>query len=83
MRERLRKGPGYVVRKKRLTKNPISKANLPEDWTPRRPPMTPSIRAPSESPPAKPQVKADKPALMQSAPAGFEAALTAPGSLPI
>ena len=29
---------GYAVRKKRLDKNPLSKANLPEDWTP---PQTP------------------------------------------
>jgi hypothetical protein len=31
---RLHKCLGYAVRKKRLTKNPLSKANLPEGWTP-------------------------------------------------
>ena len=30
----LHRALGYAVRKKRLDKNPLSKANLPEDWTP-------------------------------------------------
>ncbi len=30
----LHRALGYAVRKKRLTKNPLSKANLPEGWTP-------------------------------------------------
>ena len=34
----LHKCLGYAVRKKRLSSNPLSKANLPEDWTP---PQTP------------------------------------------
>ena len=30
----LHRALGYAVRKKRLDKNPLSKGNLPEDWTP-------------------------------------------------
>jgi integrase len=30
----LHRALGYAVRKKRLEKNPLSKGNLPEDWTP-------------------------------------------------
>jgi hypothetical protein len=30
----LHRALGYAVRKKRLDKNPLSKSNLPEDWTP-------------------------------------------------
>jgi hypothetical protein len=33
----LHKCLGYAVRKKRLTNNPLSKANLPEGWTPPEP----------------------------------------------
>jgi hypothetical protein len=40
---------GYAVRKKRLDKNPLSKGNLPEDWTPRKHRTTPSTPAPSEA----------------------------------
>jgi hypothetical protein len=29
----LHRALGYAVRKKRLDKNPLSKGNLPEDWT--------------------------------------------------
>jgi hypothetical protein len=36
----LHKALGYAVRKKRLEKNPLSKGNLPEGWTP--PVSTPS-----------------------------------------
>jgi hypothetical protein len=31
-RKRLHRCLGYAVRKKRLTNNPLSKANLPEGW---------------------------------------------------
>jgi integrase len=34
MRRSLHKVLGYAVRKKRLEKNPVSKGNLPEGWTP-------------------------------------------------
>jgi integrase len=34
MRRSLHKMLGYAVRKKRLEKNPVSKGNLPEGWTP-------------------------------------------------
>jgi len=42
----LHKCLGYAVRKKRLTTNPVSKANLPEGWTgPARPDDTLDPRA--------------------------------------
>ena len=40
---------GYAVRKKRLDKNPLSKPNLPEDWTPPQAPRR--LPAPTSSPP--------------------------------
>ena len=42
----LHKALGYAVRKKRLEKNPLSKGNLPEEWTPpERPDSTLDPRA--------------------------------------
>ena len=50
----LHKCLGYAVRKKRLTANPLSKANLPEGWTAPPNPTTPWTPGPWAAPNSSP-----------------------------